>query len=215
MVQPAPHKERETVLGGRLCSWGERKTTAMSSHTHRPQRFRQALDNLRRALEELESAIVEFEEESSGRSSVRPQERRGLDLLSIPEVCQELGMGKSWLYRKLRSGEIPSVKLGRVIKVKRSSLEEYLESQAVHQAQGLTGQLTGQAQGAVGQVAGHAGRAADGLLAGTTKQEPDAKPEATKAANRKAEALGVDLSQVRGSGVGGRITIKDVVGAAS
>ncbi len=40
-------------------------------------------------------------------------------------------------------------------------------------------------------------------------------PEATKAANRKAEALGVDLSQVRGSGVGGRITIKDVVGAAS
>ena len=124
-------------------------------------------------------------------------------------------MGKSWLYRKLRSGEIPSVKLGHVIKVKRSSLEEYLESQAVHQAQGLTGQLTGQAQGAVGQVAGHAGRAADGLLAGTTKQEPAANPEATKAANRKAEALGVDLSQVRGSGVGGRITIKDVVGAAS
>ena len=123
-------------------------------------------------------------------------------------------MGKSWLYRKLRSGEIPSVKLGRVIKVKRSSLEEYLESQAVHQAQGLTGQLTGQAQGAVGQVAGHAGRAVDGL-AGTTQQEPDAPPGATKAAKRKAEALGVDLSQVRGSGVGGRITIKDVVGAAS
>ena len=112
-------------------------------------------------------------------------------------------MGKSWLYRKLRSGEIPSIKLGRVIKVKRSSLEEYLESQAVHQAQDLTGQLTSQAQGALGLVT-------DGL-AGTTEQEPDA----TKAAKRKAEALGVDLSQVRGSGVGGRITIKDVVGAAS
>jgi len=38
-------------------------------------------------------------------------------------------MGKSWVYRRLRSGEIPSVKLGRSIKVKRTDLEEYLEKQ--------------------------------------------------------------------------------------
>lgn len=37
-------------------------------------------------------------------------------------------MGKSWTYRKLKSGEIPSVKLGRSLKVKREDLEEYLES---------------------------------------------------------------------------------------
>ncbi len=51
-----------------------------------------------------------------------------MDLLSIPEVCQELGMGKSWAYRKLRlkSEEIPSIKLGRAIKDKRADLEEYL-----------------------------------------------------------------------------------------
>jgi excisionase family DNA binding protein len=182
----------------------------MNAHNHQPERIQQAVDNLRRALEELESALVEFEEGFSGQSSVRPQERRGLDLLSIPEVCQELGMGKSWVYRKLRSREIPSVKLGRVIKVQRSSLEEYLENQAVQQAQVLGGQLTDQAQGAVGQVAGQVGRAAGGL-AGTSGQEPTV----TKAAKRKAEAFGVDLSQVQGSGVGGRITIKDVVGAAS
>jgi excisionase family DNA binding protein len=36
-------------------------------------------------------------------------------------------MGKSWVYRRLRSGEIPSVKLGRSIKVKRADLERYLE----------------------------------------------------------------------------------------
>jgi len=36
-------------------------------------------------------------------------------------------MGKSWVYRRLRSGEIPSVKLGRSIKVKRADVEEYLE----------------------------------------------------------------------------------------
>jgi excisionase family DNA binding protein len=37
-------------------------------------------------------------------------------------------MGKSWTYRRLKSGEIPSVKLGRSIKIKRKDLEEYLES---------------------------------------------------------------------------------------
>ena len=36
-------------------------------------------------------------------------------------------MGKSWTYRKIKGGEIPSIKLGRSIKVKREDLEEYLE----------------------------------------------------------------------------------------
>jgi excisionase family DNA binding protein len=48
-------------------------------------------------------------------------------LLSVEEVCEELGMGKTWVYRRLRSGEIPSVKLGRTIKVRRDELEEYLQ----------------------------------------------------------------------------------------
>ena len=93
------------------------------------QRLRQALESHREALEELESALLEFEESISGEAQERPQERQSLDLLSIPAVCQELGMGKSWVYRRLRSGEIPSVKLGRSIKVKREDLEEYLEKQ--------------------------------------------------------------------------------------
>jgi excisionase family DNA binding protein len=91
------------------------------------QRLKEALRSHREALEALESALLEFEESIHGESQARPQERRGLDLLSIPELCQELGMGKSWVYRRLRSGEIPSVKLGRTIKVKREDLEEYLE----------------------------------------------------------------------------------------
>lgn len=182
----------------------------MKAYNHQPEPIQRAVDTLRRALEELESALVEFEEELSGQSSVRPQERKGLDLLSIPEVCQELGMGKSWLYRKLRSGEIPSIKLGSVIKVQRSALEEYLESQAVQQPKNLTTQLTDQAQGTVKQVVGHAGRAAGGLA-----EAADQEPKATKAARRKAQQLGVDLSQVQGSGAGKRITVKDVIGAAS
>ena len=40
------------------------------------------------------------------------------------------------------------------------------------------------------------------------------KALATPAAERKAEDLGVDLSQIEGTGSGGRITVKDVMGAA-
>lgn len=36
------------------------------------------------------------------------------------------------------------------------------------------------------------------------------EPDATNAARQKAESLGVDLHKVRGSGVDGRITYKDV-----
>jgi excisionase family DNA binding protein len=47
-------------------------------------------------------------------------------LLSVQEVCEALGMGKSWVYQRIRSGEIPSIKLGGSLKVKREDLEEYL-----------------------------------------------------------------------------------------
>jgi excisionase family DNA binding protein len=95
----------------------------------RPQRPKEALDELRQALEGFESALVEFEEALQGEEQERPQTRKGLDLLSIPEVCQEIGMGKSWVYRRIQSGEIPSIKLGHNVKVKREDLHQYLESQ--------------------------------------------------------------------------------------
>jgi pyruvate/2-oxoglutarate dehydrogenase complex dihydrolipoamide acyltransferase (E2) component len=44
----------------------------------------------------------------------------------------------------------------------------------------------------------------------TSEEEPDA----TDAAMQKAEQLGVDLSEIEGSGAGGRITVKDVMSAA-
>jgi excisionase family DNA binding protein len=94
----------------------------------------EALEYHRRSLEGLESALIEFEDaltEPEQRQQ-RPQAQPAagsLDLLSIPEVCQELGMGKSWVYRRIQSGEIPSVTLGRNIKVRREDLEGYLENQ--------------------------------------------------------------------------------------
>ncbi len=93
------------------------------------QRLKQALQAQRQALEELEAALLEFEATlpEDGEAKERLGSR-SLQLLSIAEVCRTLGMGKSWTYRRLKSGEIPSVKLGHSIKVKREDLEEYLES---------------------------------------------------------------------------------------
>jgi excisionase family DNA binding protein len=93
------------------------------------------LNELQRALQAMQTALVEFEGDLLRQSSARPEEKQrpaeesGLGLLSISEVCQKLGMGKSWVYRRLKSGEIPSIKLGNNIKVKRPDLEQYLESQ--------------------------------------------------------------------------------------
>jgi len=105
----------------------------LRSMTTRTERVKQSLDSLRQALEEFESRLLEFEEALEGegverKETVRPRIREGPQLLSIPEVCQTLGMGKSWVYRRLKGGEIPSIKLGSTIKVKRADLDAYLEN---------------------------------------------------------------------------------------
>jgi excisionase family DNA binding protein len=89
-------------------------------------RLKRALQNHHRSLEELESALLEFEEAVQGKVLDRP-ESRDFELLSIPQVCQRLGMGKSWVYRRIHNQEIPSVRLGRTIKIRRSDLDQYLE----------------------------------------------------------------------------------------
>jgi pyruvate/2-oxoglutarate dehydrogenase complex dihydrolipoamide acyltransferase (E2) component len=50
--------------------------------------------------------------------------------------------------------------------------------------------------------------------AGDQGAEDTAEVEATDAARRKAEELGVDLSQIEGTGAGGRVVVRDVQKAA-
>ena len=57
-----------------------------------------------------------------------PVYKRSLQLLSVSEVGELLGMGRSWVYQQIRSGEIPSVQLGGSVKVKREDLEEYINT---------------------------------------------------------------------------------------
>ena len=116
----------------------------LATHISKIRQLKQILEQLYTALEDIEPALLKFEVLLDNERAVRerpqenpqetpqetPQEaRRGSELLSIPDVCRELGMGRSWVYRHLKSGHIPSVKLGRNIRVKREDLDKYLEEQ--------------------------------------------------------------------------------------
>src|SRR5215212_8534856 len=95
------------------------------------QRLRQNLEEFNHTLLEVEEALksqVEAEPQSEERSS--PDGAKGAAaILSMAEVCRELGMSKSWVYHRLRSGEIPSIKLGGAVKVKRTALVDFIENQ--------------------------------------------------------------------------------------
>ncbi len=63
------------------------------------------------------------------------------------------------------------------------------------------------------QATGQAAQQADGAAGQAADENGSGEPKATNAAQRKAEELGIDLSQIEGSGAGGLITIKDVMNA--
>lgn len=49
-------------------------------------------------------------------------------LLTVEETADALGIGRSHLFKILASGEIASVKVGRLRRVPRAELERYVDS---------------------------------------------------------------------------------------
>jgi excisionase family DNA binding protein len=102
--------------------------------TPTPQRLEQALESFVEDLEGLEGAVQRFEEallelEEGALEEGAPVYQNGQTprLLSPSEVCQELEADSASVYQKLRSGEIPCLKLGHALKVRREDLEEYMK----------------------------------------------------------------------------------------
>jgi len=86
---------------------------------------------------------------------------------------------------------------------------EEVVRQAVPQAQEAAGRATQQAQ----EVAGEATEQVQGLV-GQVTEAAEKEPNATKAAKRKAEELGVNLHEIAVSDPDRRITLKDVISVA-
>jgi pyruvate/2-oxoglutarate dehydrogenase complex dihydrolipoamide acyltransferase (E2) component len=96
-----------------------------------------------------------------------------------------------------------------------SGLEGALERQgggATQAAGQLAGEGAGEATRNAGEVAG--GTTDHGAQGARGGQESSGEVPATQAARRKAEQLGVDLSEVEGTGSGGRVTLRDVQSAS-
>jgi len=121
----------------------------MNTTTPTPQRLEQALEafvedleGLEGAVQRFEEALLELEEEALEEEALKegaleegaPVHQNGQSsrLLSPSEVCQELEADKVSVYRRLRSGEIPSLKLGHALKVRREDLEGYMKGGRKH-----------------------------------------------------------------------------------
>lgn len=53
-----------------------------------------------------------------------------MQLLTVPEAAKVLRIGRNLAYELIARGELPSVRLGRAIRVPRSALERWLEREA-------------------------------------------------------------------------------------
>lgn len=49
------------------------------------------------------------------------------DILSVEDLCEILSIGKNTAYRLLKSGEIKSVRIGKVYKIPKECLINYLK----------------------------------------------------------------------------------------
>jgi excisionase family DNA binding protein len=119
------------------------KTTTTPSPQHLEQAleaFVEDLDGLEGAVQRFEETLLELEEGALEEGALKegaPEEGAPVHkksgqssrLLSPSEVCQELGEESKVVYRRLRSGEIPSLKLGHALKVRQSDLQEYMKGQ--------------------------------------------------------------------------------------
>src|SRR5215218_4256624 len=115
-------------------------TTTMPTPQHLEQAletFVENLEGLEGAVQRFEEALLELEEGALKEGALKegalkegaPVHHNGQSsrLLSPSEVCQELEADRASVYRRLRSGEIPALKLGSALKVRREDLEGYMK----------------------------------------------------------------------------------------
>jgi excisionase family DNA binding protein len=69
-----------------------------------------------------------LEGESEDRQGQGPQSA-AKEWLSIRQLQDLLGIGHTKAYSLIASGEIPSVKIGRIIRINRQDLNDWLEQQ--------------------------------------------------------------------------------------
>jgi excisionase family DNA binding protein len=49
-------------------------------------------------------------------------------LLRIPEVAETLGIGRTKIYEMIATGELPTVRFGRAVRISASTLQKWVEA---------------------------------------------------------------------------------------
>ena len=49
-------------------------------------------------------------------------------LLEVEDVASILGMRTDWVYREVRAGRLPHIRLGRAVRFRRESIESWIKS---------------------------------------------------------------------------------------
>jgi pyruvate/2-oxoglutarate dehydrogenase complex dihydrolipoamide acyltransferase (E2) component len=169
----------------------------------------QALDEAKSNVSKLDADRLMRQGEVDATDAARREAReRGVDLTKIEGTGSD---GRIIVSDVVEAAEA----------MEDGTSEDGAATQAAQRAQDAAGQVAGQTQQAASQVTDAVGQTvaqADGTVDQATQQagsvaggDEDEGPKVTNAARRKAEDLGVDLSQIQGSGAGGLITIRDVV----
>jgi pyruvate/2-oxoglutarate dehydrogenase complex dihydrolipoamide acyltransferase (E2) component len=187
----------------------QKNVSALDTEQLRRQGEINASDAARREARELGLDLSEVEGTGSGGNITVTDVKRAAE--EAEDEAQEINATDAARRRAEELGldlaQVEGTGAGGVITVMDvTELAEQMAQDAADTA-GQTVQQAGQAaDGATRTV----GQAVDGAAGGNGSE---GEPKATNAAKRKAEELGVDLSDIQGSGAGGLITIKDVVQA--
>ncbi len=67
-----------------------------------------------------------------------PQTEETKRLLSADELARELGVGRTTAYALLWSGQIPSMKVGRLRKVRREDVQAFIDARTEYSEHGAS-----------------------------------------------------------------------------
>ena len=54
------------------------------------------------------------------------------ELMTVGELAEYLGVTPDTVYRKVKSGEIPSIRIGRLLRFPKKTIENWLEQKTIH-----------------------------------------------------------------------------------
>ncbi len=73
-------------------------------------------------------ATVTAVEPAVQRPNVQPTQADAYRLLDADDIAAYIGMTTDWIYREVRAGRMPHIRLGRYVRFRRESIDAWLKA---------------------------------------------------------------------------------------